>query len=282
MPTIKELKAECKRRGCKGYSNLGRLELEDLLRICPENNCIPYKRNLCDRLGKVCKPSTGKCVLRAGAAGAAGAGGAAGVAGLKAELKRRGCKGYSGLKKAELEQLLRICPENNCIDSKRRKCERKGQVCKPNTGRCVKQKRRRPGAGAAGSPGAGAAGAGAAGSPGAGAAGAGAAGAGAAGSPGAGAAGAGAGAGAAGSPGAGAAGANRPSPADLRRELGVCNLKNLCKFLANDKGEITRKSWFQWIRKNHPDKAGKEATRLFQEVSSCWDNFKNSAPHKCR
>ena len=245
MPTIKELKAECKRRGCKGYSNLGRLELEDLLRICPENNCIPYKRNLCDRLGKVCKPSTGKCVLRAGAAGA---GGAAGVAGLKAELKRRGCKGYSGLKKAELEQLLRICPENNCIDSKRRKCERKGQVCKPNTGRCVKQKRRRPGAGAAGSPGAGA-----------------------------GAAGAGAGAGA-----AGAAGANRPSPADLRRELGVCNLKNLCKFLANDKGEITRKSWFQWIRKNHPDKAGKEATRLFQEVSSCWDNFKNSAPHKCR
>jgi hypothetical protein len=71
---------------------------------------------------------------------------------LKEDLKRKGCKGYSGLKKPDLKKLLNMCPENNCVVSRRVKCAKKGQMCKPKTGRCVKHpKRRRPdAAGAAG------------------------------------------------------------------------------------------------------------------------------------
>ena len=71
---------------------------------------------------------------------------------LKEDLKKKGCKGYSGLNKPDLEKLLKMCPENNCVVSKRVKCAKKGQMCKPKTGRCAKHpKRTQPGAaGAAG------------------------------------------------------------------------------------------------------------------------------------
>ena len=60
---------------------------------------------------------------------------------LKAELKKRGCKGYSSLKRPELEELLKKCPTDNCIKSMKKKCEREGKICNPKTGRCISSKK---------------------------------------------------------------------------------------------------------------------------------------------
>jgi len=70
MPTVKELKQELKRRGCKGYSGLRKRRLEALL---------------------------AKCIRE---------GGYKTVKDLKAEAKKLGCVGYSTMNRAELLKII--------------------------------------------------------------------------------------------------------------------------------------------------------------------------------
>ena len=60
---------------------------------------------------------------------------------LKAELKKRGCKGYSSLKRPDLEELLKKCPADNCVNSMKKKCKEEGRICNPKTGRCISSKK---------------------------------------------------------------------------------------------------------------------------------------------
>ena len=62
--TTKQLIELCKQRECKGYSNLKKAELIELLQTCPDNNCIKTKKLKCKKNGKVCNPVTGRCIKK--------------------------------------------------------------------------------------------------------------------------------------------------------------------------------------------------------------------------
>jgi len=47
--TNSDLKKILKERGCKGYSNLPKQLLLELLHTCPQDNCIEYKKKLCKK-----------------------------------------------------------------------------------------------------------------------------------------------------------------------------------------------------------------------------------------
>lgn len=97
--TCKELKALCKQFGIKGYSRLLKAQLVNVLnehtgrasfevtefeKLCVQHNLMPKRE----------KPVTSKSVKGSGQT----------VAEMKAWLKSQGCKGYTKLRKGELEQ----------------------------------------------------------------------------------------------------------------------------------------------------------------------------------
>ena len=48
----------------------------------------------------------------------------------------------------------------------------------------------------------------------------------------------------------------------------------LCALLSSDTKSVTKKDYFKWMKKNHPDKGGN--TAFAQAVNNCWEFFKES------
>ena len=89
--TVKELRQEAKRKGCRGYSKLTKKELFKFLQSCRKEMTVTVKE-------------------------------------LRQEAKRKGCRGYSKLTKKELVQFLQLCRKDMTV--KELKAEARRLKCK--------------------------------------------------------------------------------------------------------------------------------------------------------